>query len=96
MIVTNVLENGLNDGEIGGGDEQEVSSFSTALIKNIHPGSKGSKPANLTSLKDSLLFSANNGKKGTELWHSQGNKKTTTLLKDINKGSENSNDKSVD
>ena len=91
VIVTNVIEDRPSDGEIGGGDEPATSSFSTTLIKNIHPGSKGSKPANLTSLKDSLLFSANNGKKGTELWHSQGTKKTTILLKDINKGAESSN-----
>ena len=65
------------------------SDFS--LIKNIYPGSIGANPADLTAFNDTLLFSADNGKKGIELWQSKGTKKTTSLLKDINKGSNSSN-----
>ena len=91
VVVSNVIEDGASDGVIGGDDEPITIPFSTKLIKNIHPGAKGSNPADLTPFKGSLLFSANNGKKGTELWQSQGSKKKTTLLEDINKGSESSN-----
>ena len=90
-MVSNVIEDGPSDGVIGGDDESITTPISTKLIKNIHPGAKGSNPAGMTLLKGSLLFSANNGKKGTELWQSKGNKKTTILFKDINKGSESSN-----
>ena len=91
IVVSNVIEDGASDGVIGGDDEPITIPFSTKLIKNIHPSAKGSNPADLTPFIGSLLFSANNGKKGTELWQSQDSKKTTTLLEDINKGSESSN-----
>ncbi len=91
VVVSNVIEDGPSDGVIGGDDESITNTFSTTLIKNIHPDSQGSNPANLTPFEGTLLFSSNNGKKGTELWQSLGSKKTTNLLKDINKGPENSN-----
>ena len=69
--------------------ESYKSDFS--LIKNIYPGSIGSNPADLVAFNNSILFSANDGKKGTELWQSQGSKTTTSRLKDINKGSGSSN-----
>jgi len=74
------------DIEITGSDKSDFS-----LVKNIYPGSIGSNPEDLTKFNDSILFSADNGKKGTELWQSRGTKKKTSLLKDINKGSDSSN-----
>ena len=44
----------------------------------------GDAQSYLTVLKDSLYFRANDGKKGQELWKSDGTKTGTELVKDIN------------
>ncbi|HUT30500.1 MAG TPA: ELWxxDGT repeat protein [Sedimentisphaerales bacterium] len=40
----------------------------TLMVKDINPGTAGSMPRYLTNLKGSLLFSADDGTYGTELW----------------------------
>ncbi|MEC8687853.1 MAG: ELWxxDGT repeat protein [Cyanobacteriota bacterium] len=68
----------------------ESHKLDFSLIKNIYPASTGSNPTSLTEFNNSILFSANDGKKGTELWQSDGTKTKTSRLKDINKGSDSS------
>lgn len=60
------------------------------LVKDINPGTEGSfersksgTSANYGVLKDKFVFSANDGKKGYELWVSDGTKQGTQLLQDI-------------
>ena len=82
----------LNVQVIDGGEE--TSLLSAKLVKNILAGEQSSNPSNISTLSDGdMLFAADNGKKGIELWISQGTKPSTSLLKDINKGSKASNPK---
>lgn len=58
----------------------------TSLLKDIRPGAEGSRgdPFDLTSLGDGrVLFTANDGVSGPELWISDGTEVGTVLLKDI-------------
>ena len=60
---------------------------SVTLVKDIRKGERGSDPNSIIFTDGGMmLFSADNGKKGIELWQSLGSKKTTSLLKDINPG----------
>lgn len=59
------------------------------LVKNIRPGSNGSLPYyenGMISYNDHLLFAADDGVSGMELWISDGTGAGTMLLKDINPG----------
>ncbi|TDU70743.1 ELWxxDGT repeat protein [Prosthecobacter fusiformis] len=62
----------------------------TALVKAGPINELGSNPVNFASVNGKLLFSANNGVNGRELWISNGTDEGT-LLKDINVGSASSN-----
>jgi ELWxxDGT repeat protein len=75
----------------------------TMLVKDIWPGNGtfyvdgapysyigGSDPTNLTNYKGMLIFSANNGYNGYELWKSNGTAAGTVMIKNINpQGSSN-------
>jgi ELWxxDGT repeat protein len=78
-------------------DDGTNSALASAeLVKNIRSGEQSSNPSEISTLSNgNMLFAADNGKKGIELWISQGTKPTTSLLMDINKGSESSNPSDV-
>ena len=60
-----------------------------SLVKDINPdGDDGVTP--LISNGSKVLFSANDGSKGTELWITDGTEANTSLLKDIVTGSDSS------
>jgi ELWxxDGT repeat protein len=69
----------------------------TKLVKDINPGSSegyyggtypdSSNPYNFTIFNNKLLFSADDGVNGRELWVTDGTTGGTKLLKDINPGS---------
>ena len=62
------------------------SATRTALVKDINAGAGSSKPADMISVGGTLLFEANDGTHGFELWKSTGSAGRATLVKDINPG----------
>ncbi|MEQ1745708.1 MAG: ELWxxDGT repeat protein, partial [Saprospiraceae bacterium] len=54
-------------------------------MANINPtATTGSSPSNMTKLGSIILFSANDGTNGSELWKSDGTAAGTSMVKDIN------------
>jgi len=70
-----------------------VAGATARLTRDIKlgpgPGPNGG-PRHLTDVAGTLFFSANDGTHGFELWRSEGTRKGTRLVKDINGGSGNS------
>ena len=76
------------------------TSSGTVMVKDIHPGSdtsdpqnptaNSSDPENLIAVGSTLYFTAFDATSGTELWKSDGTSSGTTLVKDINLGSNGS------
>ncbi len=66
----------------------------TMRVKDINPGSASAKPfgglGNSAWLGNQLLFVANDGTVGEELWSTDGTEAGTVLLADINPGANNS------
>ena len=63
----------------------------TALVKDICPGSTGSEIYHgLTVFNDLIIFSANDCTNGEELWISDGTENGTVMIKDMNEGDESS------
>ncbi|MBK9109245.1 MAG: HYR domain-containing protein [Saprospiraceae bacterium] len=56
------------------------------MVKNIRPGVANSNPVFLRNLNGTLIFRANNGVVGEELWKSDGTDMGTVLVKDIRAG----------
>lgn len=81
---TNGRELWKTDGTVGG----------TRLVKDINPGSGSSDPIildnKMLAYNGQLLFVADDGTNGDELWVSDGTAAGTMMLKDINPGSANS------
>ena len=70
----------------------------TVLVKDINPGAGGSAPSyagSLINVNGSLLFTANDGSHGIELWRSDGTADGTAMVKDINPGAAGSVSNSV-
>lgn len=84
---------GVSGGELWRTDGTEVG---TSMVRDIRVGPEGSNPgapsANNTSrssiatLNESVLFLANDGTTGVELWTSDGTEDGTRLVKDIHTG----------
>lgn len=60
------------------------------LVKDIRVGSASSNPSGLTDYNDMLMFRADDGIHGIELWKSNGSEEGTVLVKDIYQGPEGS------
>ncbi|MBL7885948.1 MAG: T9SS type A sorting domain-containing protein [Flavobacterium sp.] len=58
----------------------------TALFQNINSGFSSSNPYFIASINNKLLFSADDGLHGLELWITDGTLAGTQLVKDINTG----------
>lgn len=61
------------------------------LVRDIRPGVASSSPEELFAFGDTLLFTADDGVHGTELWRSDGTPQGTMLVQDINPGPDPSN-----
>jgi ELWxxDGT repeat protein len=53
------------------------------MIKDIFPGLEGSAPDQLTANAGVIVFSANDGTNGRELWRTTGKEFNTNLIKNI-------------
>ena len=65
----------------------------TFMLQDINPTNSGmdsSNPSSFFLLNNIVLFTANDGTHGTELWKTDGTPGGTTLLKDINTGTASS------
>ena len=79
---------------------QAASKRGAVLVKDISPGRSPSiteihsncgctyNGGQLTNVRGTLYFSANDGKHGYELWRSDGTARGTRMVKDINPGAE--------
>ena len=65
-----------------------TASFSplTVLVKDILPGVGSSNPNSFANLKGNLIFAANDGTNGNELWKSNGGPAGTTMILNIRPG----------
>ena len=64
----------------------------TVMVKDIRPGSNGSWPSStctttLRNFNGTLVFTANDGTNGVELWKSDGSAAGTVMIKDLYTGS---------
>ena len=65
----------------------------TALVKNIDgQATSGSSPRSLTKFGSKVFFSANDGTHGRELWRTNGKRKKTKLVADLNPVENNPDD----
>jgi ELWxxDGT repeat protein len=88
---------GARDGAQGHGYElwrSDGTPAGTGLVRDIQPGPGDSNPCHLTAMAGpglgGVLFCADDGAHGAELWHSDGTAGGTTLVKDINPGPDGS------
>jgi trimeric autotransporter adhesin len=62
------------------------AALTVKLVKNINPGTADSSPSEFTKLGTKVLFAADDGSRGEELWKTDGTAAGTKLVKDINLG----------
>jgi ELWxxDGT repeat protein len=56
------------------------------LVRDVNPGAASAVPSSLTAFDDRLLFTANDGVHGRELWATDGTAAGTAMVKDIQAG----------
>jgi ELWxxDGT repeat protein len=70
--------------------ESDGTTAGTVMVKDINPGAAGSNStydATMIDLNGTLLFTADDGTHGMELWRSNGTAAGTVMVKDVNPGS---------
>ncbi len=90
VINNKVYFSGINKFPFGSDIEFMVSdgtSETTTYIEDVNKTPLASKISNLSSVNNLLLFTADNGANGIELWVSDGTENNTKLLKDLYPGS---------
>ncbi len=85
-ILNNSIFLPYNPSNISNGEELgifDLGSQTIALLKEINPGVDGSRPKNFIEINNRLLFLADDGVHGTEIWQTDGTAVGTSLLMDI-------------
>jgi ELWxxDGT repeat protein len=70
--------------------KSDGTTVGTVLVKDIEPGFGSSSPKGLSSVRGSLLFSAQTSAHGREPWWSTGTEAGTSLIQDIVPGPDSS------
>jgi ELWxxDGT repeat protein len=60
------------------------------MVRDIRPGPEGGSPKQLTEVDGALLFTADDGAHGVELWRSDGTEQGTGMVQDLRVGAESS------
>lgn len=85
VLVNDILYFVKNDAASGGIELWKYQTGVASRVKDIHPAGN-SFPSTLTAFNNMLLFFANDGTNGDELWKSDGTEAGTQLVTDINPG----------
>ena len=81
--------------------KSDGTTTGTMVVKDINRtdsygyGTESSSPAALTAVEDRLFFTADDGRRGRELWRSDGTVRGTALVKNIKRGSGSSEPSSL-
>ncbi|MGL5095727.1 MAG: ELWxxDGT repeat protein, partial [Planctomycetia bacterium] len=67
-------------------EDRTVPATTLELVRDVNPGAGGASTFELANLNGVVVFGANDGANGTELWRSDGTAAGTFLLKDIQPG----------
>ena len=63
----------------------------TVILKDIYPGTTGSRPSELITMGANIYFNATTAAEGRELWKTDGSPGGTAIVKDIVPGTDSSN-----
>jgi|GEM_PF-2638632 len=89
-IIYFTANDGINGIELWKSDGTEQGTNMVKAINETHNDDYTTAPKELTIFNNKLYFSANSNAYGWEVWVTDGTEQGTTLLKDINTGSESS------
>lgn len=89
-IIYFTANDGINGIELWKSDGTEQGTNMVKAINETHNDDYTTAPKELTIYNNKLYFSANSNAYGWEVWVTDGTEQGTTLLKDINTGSESS------
>jgi ELWxxDGT repeat protein len=76
---------------ISGSASAAPGDIHAARVADIYPGSNSSTPSDLVDIGGTILFSADDGSNGNELWKTDGTSAGTVRVTDINPGPGNAN-----
>jgi ELWxxDGT repeat protein len=91
LLLVAVLCAGCHQDDEAGNQPEVHRPGPATLLGDIHPGSEGSRPDDLTVFNERVYFSADDGVHGRELWVTDGTPAGTNLVVDITPGMPSSN-----
>ena len=81
------ISQGIGSSYADAGNQTQLNQFAVlGGVKDINPGANSSYPGSLISFDGNLIFAANDGVDGSEMWQSNGTATGTSLFRDIDTG----------